>query len=130
MNQKLFNKSSIVRTDRDDPRGSTFKAELDGREYLFLNMSKGALRGGHYHSRETFHLVLQGRIQFEFVDPSTGEQTEVVAGPMDIIRIPAGIAHLLKAEEDAMFMEPLNNGTIHFEPQRSQVTKHLEKMRQ
>jgi|TARA_B100001971_G_scaffold187510_1_gene188258 dTDP-4-dehydrorhamnose 3,5-epimerase-like enzyme len=91
-------------------------------------MNSGALRGGHYHDKESVHLVLQGKIRFKLVDPSTIEKIEVMAKPMDIIRIPKGIAHLLEAIEESMFVEPWDKDKISFdyEPQRSLVKKILE----
>jgi quercetin dioxygenase-like cupin family protein len=127
MSRKLFDKSSLEKTGADR-RGSTFKAAIAGKEYLFLEMRKGALRGGHYHDRETLHLVLLGRIKFEIADPLTAEQSEIVAKPMEIVVVKAGKAHLLEALEDSMFMEPLDKekSTVDFEPQRARVKKFLD----
>jgi quercetin dioxygenase-like cupin family protein len=128
MSRKLFDKSSLEKTAVDS-RGSTFKAVIAGKEYLFLEMRKGALRGGHYHDRETLHLVLSGRIKFEIADPLTAEQSEIVAKPMETVLVTAGKAHLLEALEDAMFMEPLDKekSTMDFEPQKARVKKYLER---
>ena len=123
----MFDKFSLEKTGVDS-RGSTFKAVIAGKEYLFLEMRKGALRGGHYHDRETLHLVLSGRIKFEIADPFTAEQTEIVARPMEAVLVTAGKAHLLEALEDSMFMESLDKekSTVDFEPQRARVKKYLE----
>ena len=123
----LFRKSMVSRTDKDDPRGSTFKLSLgEGGDFLFLNMVKGSFRGGHYHPFESFHLVLKGRIWFEFVEVSTGRRSEVVVEAMEIVYIPAGVAHLLKALEDSMFMEPAGGLTENYPPQRRFVEEFME----
>ncbi len=127
MSRKLFDKYSLERTGTDR-RGSTFKAAIEGKEYLFHEMRKGALRGGHSHDRESIHLVLSGCIKFEIVDPKTLEQTEMIVKPMEAVQIPAGKAHLLEALEDSLFMEALDKekSTVDFEPQRARVKKFLE----
>mgnify|MGYP002819738355 CR=1 FL=1 len=91
-------------------------------------MHSGAFRGGHYHDQETVHLVLQGKIRFELVDPSTMERSEVMTNPMDIVRIPKGIAHLLEAIEESMFMEQWDKEkmSVDYESQRLLVKKFLE----
>lgn len=127
MNLKFFEKSSLEKTGVDR-RGSTFKAVIASKEYLFLEMRKGALRGGHYHDRETLHLVLSGRIKFEIADPLTADQSEIVANPMEVVLVTAGKAHLLEALEDSMFMEPLDKekSTVDFEPQRARIETYLK----
>lgn len=125
MSGDLYRKTPVRRTDRGDPRGSTFRMALDGRDYLFLNVAKGSFRGGHYHPRETFHLVLKGRLWFEFVDTLSDRKAETIAEPMDVVHIPAGVAHLIKALEDSMFMEPFESLIEAFPPQRSIVDKFL-----
>jgi dTDP-4-dehydrorhamnose 3,5-epimerase-like enzyme len=126
MSVNLYKKSLMTQTDHGDPRGSTFRLPLDRADYLFLNMVEGSFRGGHYHPRENFHLVLKGRIWFEFVDISTGERGETVAEPMDIVNIPADVAHLLKALENSMFMEPSERLTEEYAPQRKFVKQFLK----
>lgn len=90
-------------------------------------MCERSLRGGHYHNSETFHLVVQGRIRFELVESITREKRQVTAVSMDIIRVNAGVAHLLEALEDSMFIEPLRKlgSTVDFEPQRARVMRFL-----
>lgn len=117
----------VSRTDKDDPRGSTFKLSLDeGGDYLFLNMVESSFRGGHYHPFESSHLVLKGRIWFEFVEVSSGRRSETVVEPMEIVYIHAGVAHLLNALEDSMFMEPAGGLTEEFPPQRRFVKEFLK----
>jgi quercetin dioxygenase-like cupin family protein len=127
MSRKLFDKYSLERTGTDR-RGSTFKAVIAGKEYRFLEMRKGALRGGHYHDRETLHIVLWGRIKFEIADPLTSEQIKIEVKPMEAVKIPAGKAHLLEAVEDSLFMEPLDTekSTVDFKPQRERLKRFLE----
>ncbi len=127
MSVDLYRKSMVSRTDKDDPRGPTFKLSLDeGGDYLFLNMVKDSFRGGHYHPFESFHLVLKGRIWFEFVEVSSGRRSETVVEAMEIVYIPGGVAHLLKALDDSMFMEPLGGLTEEYPPQRAFVKKFLK----
>ena len=126
----LYRKSMVSRTDKDDPRGSTFKLSLDeGVDYLFLNMVEGSFRGGHYHPFESFHLVLKGRIWFEFVEVSSGRRSETVVEAMEVVYIPAGVAHLLKALEASMFMEPAGGLTEEYPPQRRLVKEFLKAAR-
>lgn len=126
MVKKLYRVSSLQRVDDSDPRGRAFKIRLSGGVYPILEMVKGSLRGGHYHTRETFHIVLNGRIRFLLVNTIGKEQAEIVGSPIDIVHIPAGVAHLLEALEDSLFMEsPNKGGTVDFEPQRKRVREQL-----
>ena len=110
-----------------DRRGAIFRISLVDKDYLFVQMRERSMRGGHYHGSETFHLVVQGRIRFELVEPVSREKRHVTAVPMDIIRVNAGVAHLLEALEDSMFIEPLrkHGSTVDFEPQRARVIRFL-----
>tara|TARA_B100001971_G_C18162945_1_gene522490 strand:- start:647 stop:1075 length:429 start_codon:yes stop_codon:yes gene_type:complete len=123
---KLFRK--ITSKKISDPRGSTFKIKVDKQEILFLHMHKGAFRGGHYHNRKTTHIVIYGNIIFEFVDPITMERNILETKPMDVIQIPKGIAHLLKANDESLFLEPINDKilTWDYAPQRNKVLKFLK----
>jgi dTDP-4-dehydrorhamnose 3,5-epimerase-like enzyme len=124
--EELYSKSHLPKFS-NDRRGSIFRTSLAEKDYLFVQMSKRSLRGGHYHNVETFHLVVQGRIRFELVDSVTREKRQLTAVPMDIIRVKAGVAHLLEALEDSMFIEPLrkHGSTVDFEPQRARVIRFL-----
>ena len=124
---RLFSKKSLLRTDSNDPRGATFKAALRNGDYAFVEIRKGALRGGHLHDKETVQIVVKGRIRFEFVDPATRRHDDAIARPMDVLEIPARIAHLAEGLEDCIFIEPVNVGkTIEYEPQRKRITKLLK----
>ncbi|MGA2785729.1 MAG: hypothetical protein ABSF09_13635 [Candidatus Bathyarchaeia archaeon] len=124
--QKLYSKSHLTKIGHDR-RGLIFRASLVDREYSFVEMRETSLRGGHYHSRETFHLVVQGRIRFELMDPILRRKRQVTAGPMDIVRVRAGVAHLLIALEDSIFIEPLagHGTTVNFNPQRARVVHFI-----
>lgn len=123
----LYSKPRLQETSKDR-RGSIFRASLPSREYSLVQMRVGSLRGGHYHSRETFHLVVQGRIRFELVDPFTRKKRQVTAGPMDFVRVRAGVAHLLEALEESLFLESYgrHGTTVDFEPQRARVLRFLK----
>jgi len=124
----LFRKFLLGRTDKEDPRGATFKATLNNSDYAFVTIRKGALRGGHYHDIETTQIIVYGKIKFQFVDPRTRKQSETIGLPMEIIQIPAGIAHIAEGLEDSMFIEPAKVGkTIEYEPQRKRIRDMLER---
>ena len=124
--QKLYSKSHLTKIS-DDRRGRIFRASLVDKEYSFVEMRVTSLRGGHYHSRETFHLLVQGKIRFELMDHISGIKRQVTAGPMDVVRVRAGVAHLLIALEDSMFIEPLagHGRTVNFDPQRARVVHFI-----
>ena len=127
---RLFSKKSLFRTDSNDPRGATFKAPLIGGDYAFVEIRKGALRGGHLHDKGTVQMVVKGRIRFKFVDPDTGKHADAIVGPMDVLEIPAGIAHLAEGLEDCIFIEPANVGkTIEYEPQRKRIRRLLKSLK-
>ncbi|MBI2938155.1 MAG: hypothetical protein HYY22_08115 [Thaumarchaeota archaeon] len=69
---------------------------------------------------------MKGRIWFEFVEVSSGRRRETVVEPMEIVYIRAGVAHLLNALEDSMFMEPAGGLTEEFPPQRRFVKEFLK----
>ena len=111
-----------------DVRGSVFKLSLDSKDFLLLEMRKGSFRGGHYHDRKTVHIVLSGQIRFEFYDLSTRKKTEEYLESMQVVDIPPGIAHLLEALDESLFMEPLDEDrvTVVYEEQRKRVKEYLE----
>lgn len=111
-----------MRTDKDDPRGMTFRVRIGPTAYQILHLELHGLRGGHYHTKPVDHLVLQGRITFYLVDIRTMERQEIPAAPFETVEVPAYVAHLLEADEDSIFMEPEDKGgTYYYQPQRSQI---------
>jgi dTDP-4-dehydrorhamnose 3,5-epimerase-like enzyme len=124
--EEMYSKSRL-REISNDRRGSIFKRAFTNKDYWFVEMRMGTLRGGHYHNCETQHLVIQGKIRFELFDPLTREKRRVTAVPMDVICVKAGIAHLLEALTDSMFIEPGGKkGTVDFAPQRARVQQLLK----
>jgi quercetin dioxygenase-like cupin family protein len=88
------------------------------------------MRGGHYHDRKKFHLVLSGKILYEFVDPTTKKNEKITVEPLDLITIPRGVSYLLNAVEDSLFLESgESTKTVDYEPQRRLVRSCIETLR-
>lgn len=120
----MYRKTTLERTDYGDSRGRTFKLSLGSEKvYSIVEIKKSKFRGGHFHSVETPHIVLGGRIRFEFVNPKSVDECKTEAFPMEIIWVQAGIAHLLEGLEDSLFLEPVIplSSTTNFESQRKRV---------
>jgi len=73
---------------------------------LTLRAVDGAWRGRHYHreKREEF-FVVTGRAELIWKDIETGESGSVVLGPGTRLTILPGLAHALRAVEDAVMIE-------------------------
>ncbi len=73
---------------------------------LTLRATDGAWRGKHVHKvkREEF-FVLSGRVEFIWYDTETGERGGETFGPGTRLTILPGLAHALRALEDAVMIE-------------------------
>jgi hypothetical protein len=58
----------------------------------------------------------------------TRKTRHFTAASMEIVAVRAGAAHLLKAREDSLFLEPsMKHGTtVDYQPQRMQVLEFLK----
>lgn len=73
---------------------------------MTLRAIDGAWRGNHIHrvKREEF-FVLSGRIEFIWIDTETGERGDERYGAGTRLTIFPGLAHALRALEDAVMIE-------------------------
>ncbi len=74
----------------------------DGRFYSILETKKGAYRGNHKHPHNQYTLLISGKGKYVRYDDSTRE-IPLVRG--EILRIEAGVPHVMVPEEDCLAFE-------------------------
>lgn len=78
---------------------------LGERQHILVTYHAGKARGGHYHQTHQWHIVLGGRFRVSLHDMKTGEESVREMAEGDSILIPAEVAHLFEAKEDAVMAE-------------------------
>ena len=85
-----------------DQRGYIYVVEdlLEGdKEFSFLEVKKGAARGGCLHSNDENFVVVKGKIKYKY-----GDKEEIVSQGESRL-IPAGVAHAFIGLEDSIVSE-------------------------
>ena len=93
----------------EDVRGKIFFLTYNNKKINIVEIKKGFARGGHYHTSETTHNIITGKIEYREENVETGkERIEIITGP-SLISVPPKVAHLLIALEDTVFVEAFDN---------------------
>ena len=74
--------------------------------YLEFLVGSGRSRGNHVHARRTETIyVIRGRLRARWVDVASGTREERVLKAGDLVRVPAGCAHVYEALEYSQAIE-------------------------
>lgn len=101
------------------PSGGELAQVVNGSAYRFLaylefRVGADRPRGNHYHLHKTETLYLiSGRVRTVFHDLDSGERTEVVLEPGDLVTIQPRCAHVFHALDDAQAIEV---GDVPYDP--------------
>ena len=88
-----------------DARGESYSITLpDNREIVLIFSKKGALRGGHSHSKDEVSMLLTGGVHY-WKKNNYGEEFELDEKPGDVLFNEAGEVHLAKFEEDSWLLD-------------------------
>jgi uncharacterized RmlC-like cupin family protein len=78
-------------------RFAAISGKTVGSEKLWMgqtHVQSGARSADHHHGEaETAIYVLSGNPEFVFLDPESGDETRIVAGPGDYVFVPAYTPH-------------------------------------
>jgi quercetin dioxygenase-like cupin family protein len=74
----------------------------DGRFYTILETKKGAYRGNHTHPVNQYTLLISGKGKYVRYDDSI---TEIPLVRGEIVRVEAGVPHIMVPEEDCFTFE-------------------------
>ena len=86
----------------EDQRGYIYVVENlleDNKEFSFLEIKKGAARGGCLHSNDENFVVIKGKIKYKY-----GDKEEIVSQGQSRL-ISAGVAHAFIGLEDSIVSE-------------------------
>ena len=86
----------------EDKRGYIYLVKdllEDGKEFTFLEVKKGAARGGCLHSQDEYFVVVKGKINYVF-----GDKEEIVSCG-ESRKIPKGVPHAFIGIEDSIVSE-------------------------
>ncbi len=122
----------IFKKVHEDFRGTLYIIEFKNKKILLITSNKGAPRGGHYHNNDQSHLIISGKFLVKTKDMKTHKTKRMKASPGDLIKIKAGVAHLLTALEDGIFLEIKGDEeetTTDYRPWRKIVEDFLEKQK-
>lgn len=109
----------------EDARGIIYELKIGDIRYKIVTFTESAVRGGHYHTSDRLHIVLEGSLIYEEVNSKTHSEglikREVEKG--DVIDIKAGIAHLFTALKPSLLLEEIKNDqTINYPPLRDRIS--------
>ena len=89
----------------EDVRGKILFFSYGNKKINVVEIKKNFARGGHYHSYESDHNLILGKIEYREENVKTKkEQSKIITSPA-IIHVPRNTAHVLIALEDSIFVE-------------------------
>lgn len=110
-----------------DARGTILFLKYGQKSINIVQIKKGFARGGHYHTFDTTHHIISGVIEYREKNLQTNQETtRIIHGP-DTLFVPAMMAHLLIAQEDAVFAEEFekNYSATDYTPYRDIVRQKM-----
>ncbi|KAK9805617.1 hypothetical protein WJX72_008019 [[Myrmecia] bisecta] len=92
--------------DHHDARGDIYRFKLGPNIILNLMKTKaGTMRSGDLHNCTQFDVVLAGKAKLHTLDAETGDETIIMYGANDFIKIPARVPHLFEFVEENYMVE-------------------------
>ena len=117
----------LIKTS-EDVRGQIIFFSYGKKQINLVEIKKGYSRGGHYHSFDTVHQLIHGKVELRQKNILNGEEIIKVIDAPNIIFVKAKFAHLLTALNDSIFIETFNDGysAKNFSEYRKIVEKNLK----
>lgn len=98
---------------------------MDGSTEIHLVETKtNFARGGHYHSYDSIHIILSGKMIYKECDPnSDSPEIRKVVESVSLIHTPANRAHMFSALEDSLLAEifPYPYNASEYTPYRREI---------
>jgi len=103
-----------MKFEGEDSRGKVWSFMIGDIEYILFFTKAGCMRGGDYHSRRQYNLILSGVIDFikgyeinirGAIDRDVGVETEESYYSNDLIVTPANVPHYMISKTNSWVLE-------------------------